>query len=143
VKPHRIVRRRGPTFSLESRVTDGSRFVNLTHRQPFTPQEDSWYSFLLEVESNQGHSAAGRSRSIEIIHLSGTRIRDLPVCNIVPQPTTLPRAPDFTSTFIFTSMWMNCYRILKKYRMNLLRRDFRGKMNYIHLHRVIMKLLVS
>jgi hypothetical protein len=27
------------------------------------------------------------------IHLIGTRTRDLPVCSIVPQPTTLPRAP--------------------------------------------------
>jgi hypothetical protein len=29
-------------------------------------------------------------RSIEKIHLIGTRTRDLPACNIVPQPTTLP-----------------------------------------------------
>jgi hypothetical protein len=27
----------------------------------------------------------------KIIHLIGTRTRDLPVCSIVPQPTTLPR----------------------------------------------------
>jgi hypothetical protein len=27
------------------------------------------------------------------IHLIGTRTRDFPVCSIVPQPTTLPRAP--------------------------------------------------
>jgi hypothetical protein len=27
------------------------------------------------------------------IHLMGTRTRDLPACSIVPQPTTLPRAP--------------------------------------------------
>jgi hypothetical protein len=27
------------------------------------------------------------------IHLIGIRSRDLPACNIVPQPTTLPRAP--------------------------------------------------
>jgi hypothetical protein len=26
-------------------------------------------------------------------HLIGTRTRDLPACSIVPQPTTLPRAP--------------------------------------------------
>jgi hypothetical protein len=29
------------------------------------PQEDSWYSFLSEDESTQGHSAAGRIRSTE------------------------------------------------------------------------------
>jgi hypothetical protein len=38
---------------------------------------------------------AGRIKSIEKIHLIGTRIRDLPACSIVPQPTTLPRAPVF------------------------------------------------
>jgi hypothetical protein len=27
------------------------------------------------------------------IHFIGNRTRDLPACNIVPQPTTLPRAP--------------------------------------------------
>jgi hypothetical protein len=27
------------------------------------------------------------------IHLIGTRTRDLPACSIVPEPTTLPRAP--------------------------------------------------
>jgi hypothetical protein len=44
--------------------------------------------------SRQGHSAAGIIRSIEKkIHLIGTRTRDIPVCSIVPQPTTLPCAP--------------------------------------------------
>jgi hypothetical protein len=28
-------------------------------------QEDSWYSFLLEVDSTQGHSMAGSIRAIE------------------------------------------------------------------------------
>jgi hypothetical protein len=32
-------------------------------------------------------------RSIEKIHLIGTRTRDLPACSIVPQPTTLSRPP--------------------------------------------------
>jgi hypothetical protein len=34
--------------------------------------------------------------SIEKIHLIGTRTHDLPDCNIVAQPTTLPRAPLLT-----------------------------------------------
>jgi hypothetical protein len=56
-------------------------------------QEDSWYLFLLEAESPQGHSAAGRMRSIEkSSDLIGNRTRDLLACSIVPQPTTLPRA---------------------------------------------------
>jgi hypothetical protein len=44
----------------------------------------------------QGHSAAGRIRSIEKIHLIGTRTRDLPACSIVPQPAKLPRAPGYS-----------------------------------------------
>jgi hypothetical protein len=40
---------RFPHF-LHSRFTDGAE-VSLTRRPPFTPQEDSWYSFLLEAES--------------------------------------------------------------------------------------------
>jgi hypothetical protein len=30
---------------------------------------------------------------LKIIRLVGTRTRDIPTCSIVPQPTTLPRAP--------------------------------------------------
>jgi hypothetical protein len=43
-----------PTFSPDIRLTDGSKVVSLTHRPPLTPQEDSWYSFLLEAESTPG-----------------------------------------------------------------------------------------
>jgi hypothetical protein len=66
--------------------------------QPYAPaslysQEDSWYSFLLEAESTQDHSAAGRIRSIEKSgELIGNGTRDLPACSIVPQAISLPRA---------------------------------------------------
>jgi hypothetical protein len=39
---------------LDSRLTDGGEVVSLTRRPSFTPQEDSWYSFLLEAESTPG-----------------------------------------------------------------------------------------
>jgi hypothetical protein len=39
---------------LDSRLTDDGEIDSLTRRPPFTPQEDSWYSFLLEAESNPG-----------------------------------------------------------------------------------------
>jgi hypothetical protein len=44
----------------------------------------------------QGHSAAGRVRSIEkkSDDLIGIRTHDLPASSTVPQPTTLPRARD-------------------------------------------------
>jgi hypothetical protein len=39
---------------LENRLTDGGEVDRLTRRSPFTPQEDSWYSFLLQTESTPG-----------------------------------------------------------------------------------------
>jgi hypothetical protein len=39
-----------PQF-LDSRIIDGGEVVSLARRPPFTLQEDSWYSFLLEAES--------------------------------------------------------------------------------------------
>jgi hypothetical protein len=36
---------------LDNRLTDGGEVVGLTRRFSFTPQEDSWYSFLLEAET--------------------------------------------------------------------------------------------
>jgi hypothetical protein len=50
----------------DNRLTDGGEVVSLTS-QPAAlyTQENSWYSFLLEVESTPGHIAAGRIRSIE------------------------------------------------------------------------------
>jgi hypothetical protein len=39
---------------VHSRLTDGGEVVGLTHWPPFTPREDSWYSFLLETESTPG-----------------------------------------------------------------------------------------
>jgi hypothetical protein len=36
---------------LENRMTDGGKVVS---RPPFNPQENSWYSFLLEAESTPG-----------------------------------------------------------------------------------------
>jgi hypothetical protein len=44
-----------PTFSLDNRLTDGREVVSLTRRPAAVyPQEDSRYSFLLEVESTTG-----------------------------------------------------------------------------------------
>jgi hypothetical protein len=48
--PHACATSRLPYF-LDNRLTDGGEFVSLTRRPPFTPQEDSWFSFLLEAES--------------------------------------------------------------------------------------------
>jgi hypothetical protein len=37
--------------SLDNRLTGGGEVMSLTRRPPFAPQEDMWYSFLLEAES--------------------------------------------------------------------------------------------
>jgi hypothetical protein len=39
---------------LDNRLTDGGKVVSLTRRPLFTPQEDFWYSFLLDAESTPG-----------------------------------------------------------------------------------------
>jgi hypothetical protein len=39
---------------LYSHLIDGGKVVSLTRRPPFTPQEDSSYSFLLEVKWTLG-----------------------------------------------------------------------------------------
>jgi hypothetical protein len=68
--------------------------------QPYVPaslyhQEDSWYSFLLEAETSQGHSAARRFRPIEkSSDLIANPTRDPPVCSVMLQPTTLTCADD-------------------------------------------------
>jgi hypothetical protein len=40
-----------PTFSLDNQLAYGGEFVSLTRRPPFTPQDGSRYSFLLEAQS--------------------------------------------------------------------------------------------
>jgi hypothetical protein len=49
-RPYDFETSRLPHF-VDKRFTDGGEVVSLTHRPPFTPQEDSWYLFLLEAES--------------------------------------------------------------------------------------------
>jgi hypothetical protein len=39
---------------LGNRLTDGGEVVSLTCWLLFTPQEDSWYSFLIEAELTRG-----------------------------------------------------------------------------------------
>jgi hypothetical protein len=58
------------------------------------PQEDSWYSFLLEAESVPGVIVRlkGLGQLKKISDLIVYRIRYLPACSIVPQPTTLQGA---------------------------------------------------
>jgi hypothetical protein len=51
--PHGCETPRLPHF-INKRLTDGGEVVSLKRRPPFIFQEDSWYVFLLEGESNAG-----------------------------------------------------------------------------------------
>jgi hypothetical protein len=63
-------------------------------RPPFTPRKIPGTNFCYKLSRPQGHSAAGRTRSIENFNdLIGNRTCNFPACSIVPQPPTLPRAP--------------------------------------------------
>jgi hypothetical protein len=40
--------------ALDNRLTDGGKVVRLNAPAAFYPQENSWYSFVLEAESTPG-----------------------------------------------------------------------------------------
>jgi hypothetical protein len=66
----------------------------LDNRPPFNPRKIPGTHFCSRQCRPQGHGAAGRIRLTEKSNEPiGNRIRDLPAYSIVPQPTTLPRAP--------------------------------------------------
>jgi hypothetical protein len=69
------------------------RLSALRARRPLPPRMIPGTHFCYRLSRPQGHSAAGRIRSIEKSNDIGNRTRDLPACSIVPQPTALPRAP--------------------------------------------------
>jgi hypothetical protein len=66
-----------PTFS-DIRLIDGGKVVSPTSRPNFSPRA------IVRLE---GLGKLKKSTS------SGTRTGDFAACSIVPQPTTLPRAP--------------------------------------------------
>jgi hypothetical protein len=79
---------------------------------PLPLQEDSWYSFLLEAGRPQGHSAAGRTRSIEKIHLFRKfNLNTLVIDFFFFQNIKV----DFEITFLLTS-FLNVSRLLYRLR---------------------------
>jgi hypothetical protein len=70
---------------LDNRLTDGGEVVCITRRPLFTPRMILDTHLCYSLSQPQGHSAAGRSRSIENSNdLIGNRTRDLPACRVVP-----------------------------------------------------------
>jgi hypothetical protein len=81
-----------PTFSLENRLIHGGMVVSLTRRSPFTLPG----RFLVLI-SIRGLVEPRTTLQIEKFNdLIMDRSRDLPACSLLPQSTTLPRAPLFT-----------------------------------------------
>jgi hypothetical protein len=71
-----------------------ARLSSFTRLPLFTPPPGRFLVLIsVRLSRPQGHSAAGMIRLIEKIHLIWTRTNDLSACSIVPQQTTLPRAP--------------------------------------------------
>jgi hypothetical protein len=70
---------------LDNRLRDGGEVIGLARRLRFAPKEDSWYSFLLEAESNTWPSEAGSTVSWKKIwnDLIANRTRDLLACSMV------------------------------------------------------------
>jgi hypothetical protein len=80
------------THFLDNQVTHGGVVFSPIYRPPFTPRIPFTHS-CQRLSQPQGHSAAGRMRSIEkISDLTGNRTCNLPACSIVPQSTALPRS---------------------------------------------------
>jgi hypothetical protein len=101
------VTRRGSPYGCETsrlpRFPDNRVTVAMSY-QPYAPavlySEESWYTFLLEAESPQGHRAAGRIRWIEKSNdLIRNRTRGLPTCSIVP-PNIISRFWEFEISYI-------------------------------------------
>jgi hypothetical protein len=90
---------RFPHF-LDNRLIDGCKVVSFTRRLPFTPTKIPGTHFRWRLSRHQGRSAAGRIRKIKkkSNDLIKNRALDLPAYNIVPQPTTLLRAPSLSCT---------------------------------------------
>jgi hypothetical protein len=88
---------------LDSRLTDGGEVVSCTRRPPFTPPEDSWYSFLLEAASTPGPIVRLEElvRSIgKFNDLFASRTRDLPAAGV--RDVTSEKVIQYSS---YSSLW--------------------------------------
>jgi hypothetical protein len=85
---------------LNNRLTDGGEVVSLMRRRPLPPGR---FLALIYVRSRVNSRATERLEGLGKLKKSndliGDRTHDLPACSIVPQLTTLPRAPPGISLY--------------------------------------------
>jgi len=96
------------------------KFVSPMHQPPLPPRKYFWYSFLLNSESPQSHSLAGKIMSMKsFIDTIGNQTRDLPTCNPVPQPTAPPCGPFIIRSYRYfkSRVWDKTIDILRVYRL--------------------------
>jgi predicted RNA binding protein YcfA (HicA-like mRNA interferase family) len=94
MKAHRVMRHRGSHIFYTIGSQMEVRLSPLHAGRPLQPRKIPGTNFCLRPSRPQGHSAAGRIRSIEKSNdVIRNRTRDLPACSTVPQPNMLPRAP--------------------------------------------------
>jgi hypothetical protein len=80
-----------PRISKQS-AQEGGKVVSPTHRPSLPPGRIPGTHFWYRLSRPQGHNATGRVKSLKNYSDSiANRIRDLPVCSAVPQPTAPPR----------------------------------------------------
>jgi hypothetical protein len=73
-------------YFLDNQLIDGVEVVSIMSRALFIPRKIPGSHFCYRLSRPQGHSAAGRIRSIEKSNNTiGNRTHDLPACSIVPQ----------------------------------------------------------
>jgi hypothetical protein len=78
-----------PRISRQSSY-EGAKYVTLKHQPalPPPPRRHPWYSFVLGLGRSQGHSAAGKIKSMKNpSYPIGNRTRNSQVCSAAPKPS--------------------------------------------------------
>jgi hypothetical protein len=95
VEAHRVVRRRGSHIFFRHGSQMVVRLSALRAGRPLPPMNIPGTHFCSRLSEPRATVRLGEFSKLKKkkIHLIGTRTRDLPTCTIVPQPTSLLRAP--------------------------------------------------
>ena len=76
----------------KQKAQEGGKVVNPMHQPPLPPGDIPGTHFCYRMNRPQGHTAAGRIKSIPMTLITN-QSRDLPACSAVPKPTVPPHTP--------------------------------------------------